>query len=209
MGKSDIPLTWTVSHEMNHREPPHLPAGMRKALHCLSLLLLPALGSEAQALPRSRPAPRGDRVHGAEPRPYLPAIGSPGLRFQEPAPVPEFVPRPVPTTTSAAASPESSVASANAAAVQSSSPASSEPGEATPATQPSAEAASPTAKTPAPILPDDARPAVRPEDFLPYFQLPGSARHPEDVTLLVPAPRGAPAPAPLPPSSATYIQSPR
>jgi hypothetical protein len=58
-------------------------------------------------------------------------------------------------------------------------------------------------------LPDDTRPTIRPEDFLPYFQIPGSARHPADVTLLVPVPSAAPAPASLTPSSATYTQSPK
>jgi hypothetical protein len=47
-------------------------------------------------------------------------------------------------------------------------------------------------------LPDDLRQPTRPEDFLPYFQLPGPGVNP-----------GVPAPAPLPPSSATYTQTPR
>ena len=51
---------------------------------------------------------------------------------------------------------------------------------------------------PLPILPDDLRQPTRPEDFLPYFQLPGPGVNP-----------GVPAPAPLPPSSATYTQTPR
>jgi hypothetical protein len=59
------------------------------------------------------------------------------------------------------------------------------------------------------MIPDDARPTIRAEDFLPYFQIPGSAQQPSDVTLLVPAARSAPAPAAIPPSSATYTQTPK
>jgi hypothetical protein len=52
------------------------------------------------------------------------------------------------------------------------------------------------------ILPDDTRPKVRAEDFLPFFQFPGSGSNPNDVTV-VPAPAE---PGKLPPSSATYRQ---
>jgi hypothetical protein len=65
------------------------------------------------------------------------------------------------------------------------------------------------AKAPPPaIIPDDARPSVRPEDFLPYFQLPGAGK-PGDVNLLVPASalRGDTGSLPVQPSSATYTQS--
>ncbi len=198
---------------MNHREPPHLSAGTRRALHCLSLLLLPALAPDgAHALPRST-APTAGSGRRTDPHPYLPALGAPLLRFQEAAPPPDLVTRPA-----AAAPPmpaltptESSVAQANAAAARSTTV-----NEATPplpATPLTAETTStktvpPPGKAPTPILPDSTRPSVRPEDFLPYFQIPGSAQTPSDVTLLVPAPKAPPAPAPLPPSSATYRQTP-
>lgn len=72
------------------------------------------------------------------------------------------------------------------------------------------EPSAPSIKTPPAILPDDLRSTVRPEDFLPYFQIPGSAQNPGDVTLLVPAlPKNAPAPATIPASSATYTQTPK
>ena len=59
---------------------------------------------------------------------------------------------------------------------------------------PQGEPAPPISAKPIPpaILPDDTRPRVRAEDFLPYFRIPG-----------------VPVPAQLPPSSATYTQTPR
>jgi hypothetical protein len=54
-----------------------------------------------------------------------------------------------------------------------------------------------------PILPDDARPQARPEDFLPYFQIPVNQ---SDVNLIVPAARTPSVPNNLPYSSATYRQ---
>jgi hypothetical protein len=198
---------------MNHREPPHLSAATRRALHCLSLLLLPAMAPEGvHALPRSTP-PGAGADRRTDPKPYLPAMGAPPLRFQEATPPPDLVTRPAAAAppTPALTLTETSVAQANAAATRS----------ATVNETPVASAAQPQAgheestvkrpapaKTPASILPDNVRPAVRPEDFLPYFQIPGSAQTPADVTLLVPAPKAPPAPAPLPPSSASYRQTP-
>ena len=52
--------------------------------------------------------------------------------------------------------------------------------------KPAPAVAQPSKPAPAAILPDDTRPVIRAEDFLPYFQVPGA----------------------LPPSSATYTQSP-
>ncbi len=59
--------------------------------------------------------------------------------------------------------------------------------------------------TPLSILPDETRPQVRPEDFLPYFQAPGSGQHP-NVDVVMPVPWGTPVNPPPIPSSATYIQ---
>lgn len=210
-GTQDNPFTWTVSYEMNHREPPHLPVGMRRALYCLSLLMLPAMSpGGAQALTRPRPTPDGPE-RGVD-RPYLPALGAVPLRFQEAAPPPDLVTRPAAAAppTPALSPTETSVALANAAAAAR--PATPSPREPAPAaTSPATVAPSNSApaKTPPAILPDDASPSVKPEDFLPYFQLPGSAKTPGDVTVIVPAPRSAPAPAAIPPSSASYTQSPR
>jgi len=160
------------------------------------------------ALPRSRPA-SGQSAYLPEREliPYLPIVGAPPLRFQEVTPPADLVTRPA-----AAAPPvpalsltESSVALANAAAAHSAAMATRAPEE-TPAATVKPESkvteapAAPAKGAPA-ILPDDARPQVHPEDFLPYFQIPGATRQPGDVTPV------APAPAPLPPSSATYTQS--
>jgi hypothetical protein len=194
---------------MNHREPPHLPAAARRALHCLSLLLLPAMAPKgADALPRNRPGSEGNRPMSPKPASYLSVVGAPPLRFQEATPPPDLTTRPP-----AAAPPqpaltptENSVAADNAAATRS---ISTGPAPAVPELKPAPKEAAPASKTPPAILPDDARPTVRPEDFLPYFQIPGSAKHAGDVTLLTPMPSTAPAPAAIPPSSATYTQTPK
>ena len=182
-------------------------------MHCL-LLLLPAWAPEkAQALPRTRHAGSGPQLRNAGAVPYMPKIGTLPLRFQAPAPAPDLSVRPAAAsaTTTELAPAESTVAAANAAAAQSTA-APDEPASALTAPQGSAteKASSGTNKSPPPILPDHAKPAVRPEDFLPYFQIPGSAAHPSDVTLFVPATPSQPAaPGTLPPSSATYTQTPR
>jgi hypothetical protein len=201
----DNPFTWTVSHEMNHRESPHLPAGLRRALRCLSLLLVPALTlDEGHAGTRLRSA---IRPHDSVP--YLPVLGSPSLRFEEALPPPDLVARPA-----AAAPPvpalsptESSVAQANADAARSTAVPSGEQPVAA-ATKPvvAEPAPAPAVKTPAPIIPDAMHPVVHAEDFLPYFQIPGSAKQSGDVIMVVPGAPSAPTPAPIPQSSATYIQ---
>jgi hypothetical protein len=194
---------------MNHREPPHSPAGAHGARLCLSLsLLLTMAPTGVHALTRSHSLAIVSR--DVEPTPYLLAVGAPPLRFQEPA-VP---PAPVPSTP-VVATPDPVAAPSEPSAPDVSTPApttspvavsESAPASETPVTAPPSPA---NPKTPAAILPDDSRPPIRPEDFLPYFQIPGSARQPADVTLLVPAPPAPPAPGTLPPSSATYIQTPR
>ncbi len=184
-------------------------------MHWLSLLLLPAMAPKGvDALPRT---PRSD-ADGGKPAPYLPVLGPMPLRFQEAVPPPDLVTRPP-----AAAPPqpalsttENSVAADNAAAAHSIPAPSHEPAPVADSKPVTREIASPNSATapakaaPPAILPDDAHPAVRPEDFLPYFQIPGSAKQPGDATLLIPAARSAPAaPATLPPSSATYTQTPK
>lgn len=200
---------------MNHREPP-LSAGARRALRGLSLLLIPALASEmAPALARQQP------VAGQEPeaprsasQPYLTVVGAPALRFQRNTPPPDLVARPA-----AAAPPippltptESSVAQANAAAAQSAARGARAQDEA-PVTEIKVETPPPTAPVkpvPKAILPDDTRPAVRPEDFLPYFQIPGASRQTGEVNVVVPVPASANnGSLPVAPSSATYTQSPK
>jgi hypothetical protein len=144
----------------------------------------------------------------AEPAPYLPILGAQPLRVEEAPPPPDLSSRPA-----AGAPPvpalnptESAVAVANADAIRvaanTTDDASGTAAE-TPEKQKQAEVAqviappvAPAQKTPPPILPDTSHPSVRPEDFLPYFQVPGSRSVPD-----------APVPGAIPQSSATYIQS--
>ena len=219
---------------MKHHQAPFLTGGMRQALHCAALLLLSGLAPEstlAGSRPRSGIRTIGDwRTPVREP--YLIALGAPGLRFREPERVAEPAPRPVavgPPVVGLEAA-EAAVAVANAAAVQppisrdpksgfapvlgsvttpgsgSASASGTTPG---PAITPSIDPAPPvvTKPVPTPIMVDDLRPQVRAEDFLPYFQIPGST--PAGDASAVPAPRSAPGPAPLPASSAVYQQSPK
>ena len=144
--------------------------------------------------------------------PYLAFVGALPLRFQQATPPPDPIARPA-----AAAPPippltptESTVALANAAATLSAKTAVPALG-ATPAPEPKPAAKdAPFKSAPRAILPDDTRPMVRPEDFLPYFQIPGTAKSVGEVNVIMPASViTAPAAAPLPPSSATYTQSPK
>lgn len=207
---------------MNQSDQSPLPARVLRALRCLSIVLLPGLAPEGvQALARSR-APRAHDAswQPAEAIPYLRATGAPPLRFQAAAPPPDLVARPpgaappLPPLTPT----ESAVALENAAAASALGPPGAPPPVGTNASSPGnlsgtapTLSAAPSPKLPPPILPDDARPTVRPEDFLPFFQVPGSARRPADVTVVAPAGAAAPAPGapPIPPSSATYTQTPR
>jgi hypothetical protein len=191
---------------------------VRRALHSLSLLLLPiAAPKTVSALTHAhggvdRPVGSGE---DQAPLPYLPVIGAPALRFQAAPPPPDLTSRPA-----AAAPPvpalsltETTVAQANLAAARPTSPAG--PAPATP-TEPPPETAK-TARTPnasgkpvpPSILPDDSQPSVRPEDFLPYFQVPGAGRQPGEVNVIMPAVRGASGSISAPPSSATYTQTPK
>ncbi len=107
---------------------------------------------------------------------------------------------------------ESTVALANTAAAQSTTITVHPPaGASVPDRKLGAKPASaPPKAPPAAILPDDTRPSVRPEDFLPYFQVPGATTSAGEVNVIMPANAFTPpAAAPLPPSSATYTQSPR
>lgn len=176
--------------------------GARRALHCLSLLLLPAL------VPSSMPAVGRQRTslgvaagcQDGEQSPYLPLVGPPPLRFQDVSPPPELSAKPP-----AAAPPqphltqaESTVKMANSAA-SNSIPAPKQPDAN--AKDATAEGTEPPKVEPVTILPDTVRPQVQAEDFLPYFLIPGAKSDGQ-----VPA---APQPGQLPPSSATYTQTPR
>ncbi len=133
--------------------------------------------------------------------PYLRITGALALRFSAPPPPPPDL-----TTKPAASAPPfpMSVTPAVTAPVPTPAPIESvaKPVESTPATTTPATQPAPVINNPPPaILPDDTRPSTRPEDFLPFFQFPGST---SDVSVGVP-PR-PPVPGQLPPSSATYQQ---
>jgi hypothetical protein len=146
--------------------------------------------------------------------PYLRYIGSPPLRFQEARPPPEISVRPLPVA-ALPKSGEKTTSTLNPSAPLSSKVAA----VAAPAAGPAVSVGKSTGTVtvagksldrpvrpagPDPLLPDDAGSKVRPEDFLPFFQFPG-ARNLEPKTAAVPAP---PSPGILPPSSATYQQTP-
>lgn len=198
---------------MNHREPPHCAAGLRRALRFASLLLVPTLVPKSVS-GGARSHPNADAaldLREETPRllPYLPVLGSPPLRFQMPQPPPDLTVRPAagaPPIPSAP--PHEPIAAAPVASLD------PKPAPA-PATAPTEVAANveksapASAKAPPPaIIPDDARPSIRPEDFLPYFQIPGSGK-PGEPTMIVPASalRGGSGSLPVAPSSATYTQS--
>jgi hypothetical protein len=197
----DYPITWNVFHEMNNREPRLASTAVRRAFHCLTLLLLPTIlprGILAGARMRQPDGEQADRLE-SEPAPYLPYIGAPPLRFLEALPPP------------AVAAPKKEIAE-KAPPVKADLPPAA-PVQAEPS-KPQAEAANaekdapnaaPKAQAgtpPVPILPDTVRPQVQAEDFLPYFVIPGSDKG-GDSTGRPPEP---PDPARLPPSSATYTE---
>jgi hypothetical protein len=214
---------------MNQRETNPAPViGAGQALPCLALLLLPLL---AVTNARARLHFPGKASTGQSGGPYLPRLGSPELRFQELTPRPILIARlaavvpPIATEPSREPTADSSV---SPSPTLSTSPSDSDPAATTTAAltppdaaddqaspiasandQPAAELPASRPAEPAreslPILHDDLRPSTRPEDFLPYFQLPVAG----GVNVIAPVPAVSPAPGTLPPSSATYTQTPR
>lgn len=189
------PITWTVASYMNFRAHPPRLAGARWATVRLVLGLLPAVATSAPSMAPEIAGP-------AASRPYLTVAGAAPLRFEEPSspPPPDHMLRPAasappqPAAPVAPPEPEPTKDSKSNPASTSTTPDAAPPDTAQP---------TPKEKIPPPaILPDDTRPRVRAEDFLPFFQFPGSATNPNDVTL-APTP---PAPGRQPPSSATYRQ---
>jgi hypothetical protein len=178
----------------------------RPVLHCTAFLLLSGFTPD-NTLAGSRPRPEGNPCgnwRARESEPYLAIRGAPALRFREPEPVAEILPRPVAVGPPVAGldSAEADVALANAAALILPAPVEVKPAPepATPVSPPPPASVKPV---PPAILPDDTRPQVRAEDFLPYFQGPNVGG------LSVPVSPGAPVAPPLPASSATYTQTPR
>ena len=176
---------------MNQRVKSPLPAITRRAWLCLPLLL-PALAIEvAQS---TAPPARGNegawRFATSEATgPYLPFVGAPPLRFQETAPPPEESVRPPAGASSLPGGKAKTEIVRQPVTVP---PAANLHLAAVPTAKREENQISPEVSAgppgPPPILPDDAERKVRPEDFLPFFQFPGS-----------PPVSGRP-----PPSTATY-----
>jgi hypothetical protein len=181
-----------------------------KLSRCLSLALLPALASEANAIshPQRKPTVRSAQLSGIKATggmPYLAALGPLPLRFARPGPEPLEEP-PVP--------PEPKVIPLPAEDAPVEEPAEKAPEEA-PAvqvppvekpTQPASFFSEPSAQPALPILPDDTKRELRPEDVLPFFRYPNAspASGENGVQVVVPLTPAQPQSNPLLPSSATY-----
>ncbi|HKB89778.1 MAG TPA: hypothetical protein VKC60_04580 [Opitutaceae bacterium] len=123
--------------------------------------------------------------------PYLIAVGSPPLRFAEPPiPIPAAAPPTPPDLTDVSHDTKNEDTSHDITAPR----AQTAPLIVTAGPSPDQAGKRPSTET-SPLILDEARPEVRPEDVLPFFQMPG-ARGPFTI----------PPPPPPPPSSATYIQ---
>ena len=189
---------------MNYSEPPHPSTGARRALHGLILLLLATLVlNDARGLPSLRLLVQKETVPAQHANlPYLSAVGAAPLRFAPPPAVPEPVASAAPISATPA---PATGASEEITAVE---PLATPNLDADTLPEGKQAPKEVLAKDPPRILLDDVRPAVRPEEFLPYFQIPGR-KQPGELTVIVPVPPSAPAPSTLPPSSATYTQTPK
>jgi hypothetical protein len=186
-----------------------------KAWHLLFFLFLPGLTTEvgltssAEALGEDG---FGSGYRGPS-RPYLRFVGPPPLRFEEAKPPPDLASRP-PGTGPALPEVPSETARTPAAPVQPvQAPKSPTQAPVAPKPQVLKETTPATGKpdgppTPTPtILPDEDRQQVKPEDFLPYFQLPPSGNSGAPGAPGTPAAPGADAaPREIPSSSSTYNQ---
>jgi len=196
---------------MNHREPPHLPVENRKTFHYVALLLLPTL-APIIALASGRVRSNGHQsARLDESVPYLQSVGAPPIRFRERTPPPAQIPPPALLGMAVRLDGDSLVGATDRPDVIVARPTAppddpSEMAETAP-TKPIVPAVKPPPPPPS-IIPDDTRPTVRPEDFLPFFQLPGSASAPGGVGVFVPVPAAASEAVRLPPSTANYRQTP-
>lgn len=192
---------------MNHREPTSVPPGTGQTMPCLALLIFSLLLIGRAWSRPMLPAP----IIPSASKPYLGVLGAPPIRFQEPAPPPDLVTRPAsgaPPQPAAQDETSSDVTPSAASHHPIANVSDQVPATVTPPVVIDSESHSPTepsapAKTPAPILRDDLHRQTHAEDFLPYFQIPITQSG--DV-MLAPVPR---TPPPLPPSSATYTQTPK
>lgn len=190
--------------------PPVAPwASLRLILACL----LPVVAS-------SGPAVAPEPARPGRSRPYLTTLGAPQLRFAQTVPPPDLT---VHRTAAPPLPPSEEIGQANTAAAATAfgsidalpgSPAENTtdlappPPELGPLPESIHALGNPAAPKPPPIsiLPDDTRQKVRAEDFLPFFQFPGSGPGRSELNVIVPVPPTPPAPGTQPPSSATYRQ---
>ena len=176
---------------------------------CVAMLLLPMLDPiRLNATGRTRSSSQFRTDLPEESAPYLLAVGAPPLRFQELPPPPALsIVRPAVAPPSLLATPASETSNRDVIVPASEPVAAPAPAE---TRNESKEIALPPKKPgPAPILPDETRPPIRAEDFLPFFEIPGSRRGPAETSVIVPVPSSVPSGPPLTPSSATYTQTPR
>lgn len=189
---------------MNHHQR-HTPPGAKRALRGFALLLVAILSSHespaALRLPKCRATAAKVTARG-----YLSVAAAPGLRFQEPV---LFSVRQ--STKPVALARASETTASPDAVVPRGDPSSHAPESAASIPVSPEENAPQKTKSGAGqrILPDNARPITRPEDFLPFFRFPAATGQSGSVDVILPVPADAPAVAPLPPSSATYFQSPK
>lgn len=175
---------------MNFRvNKPWLAQLRRMFVHCL-LGFIPAMLVKLSE--RSADAAEKSLIHATKieaPAPYLAVVGSPPLRFQ----APPVIAMPDPTERKLKTSSEGSPPPVDSSLASSSPASSSGASKAAPTADKNAKP--PEGSEPS-IIKDELRPQVRPEQFLPFFQLPGPGSLPitPDVQ------------PPLPPSTATYRQ---
>jgi len=201
------PLKWIISPFMPCRlTTSHLRGGTTAVLYRVILALL-----HLTVVATAEAAHQTLGISPVKTRAYLATVGSPALRFQEPAPVPPPVVKPIASGPPVAASApeEAEVSLANDQAAASTPPMPLPDTDSStiidPASSPSEPVKSePTGPKALPILPDDTRRKVQSQDFLPLFRLPGSGGPTEDASVILPGVPTPPAPGTLPPSSATY-----
>jgi hypothetical protein len=201
---------------MNQRDTSPGTAKGRRAWLLFSLLL-PAFASKVVSMQSPASPTQADAdtpPYPQESRPYLRVITTPPLRFEDPAPPPDLSARPPSGGPPKLPEKDKSDRGPDVLPPKPIVPEARPMGSTAPTVQGQSGMASsvkltdtqtdaqtvtpPPAPTPPPILPDDVPSQVKPEDFLPYFQYPGSGRQN----------RGGDAPPqPLPRSTASYIQS--
>jgi hypothetical protein len=187
---------------MNQRVKSPATAKGRRAWIFLSLLL-PAFASKVSTQNSMSPLLDTNPHYPPNTHPYLHVVMPAALRFEDAEPPPDLVARPpagAPPKPHEKDNAKPDVVLPKPAATAAPAPA-PVPAKANEVPAPvTAAPATPAVQTPPPILPDDVPTQVRPEDFLPYFQYPGSARRGRGDA---PPPPASP---PLPVSTATYTE---